>query len=41
LQEAGVRLEVRKLLRSAGFIAILMLLGGIYALALANSITTG
>jgi hypothetical protein len=36
-----VRLEVRKILRSAGFVAILMLLGGIYALALANTITTG
>jgi len=36
-----VRLEARKILRSAGFVAILMLLGGIYALALANTITTG
>jgi hypothetical protein len=41
IPEVVVRLEARKILRSAGFVAILMLLGGIYALALANTITTG
>jgi len=42
VREVGVvRLEARKVLRSAGFVAILILLGGIYALALAATITTG
>jgi hypothetical protein len=32
---------VRKVLRSIGFVAILMLLGGIYAFALAHNVTAG
>ena len=32
--------QVRKVLKSIGFIAVLMLLGGIYALALATGTTT-
>jgi len=32
---------MRKLLRPVCFVAVLMLLGGIYALALAANVTTG
>jgi hypothetical protein len=32
--------QVRKALKSVGFVAVLLLLGGIYALALAGDVTT-